>query len=76
MSLSAEQEISSLFVLFDLNADGEITPKEVDQMLMAQKRLNGGLINAVHHLNRPSAPTPYRQASGTPPGREPAPAPA
>ena len=35
MFLSAEQEISSLFALFDLNADGEITPEEVEQVLIA-----------------------------------------
>ena len=35
MALSAEQEISSLFALFDLNADGEITPKEVEHVLIA-----------------------------------------
>ena len=35
MALSAEQEISSLFALFDLNADGEITPEEVEQVLIA-----------------------------------------
>ena len=35
MFLSAEQEISSLFSLFDLNADGEITPEEVEQVLIA-----------------------------------------
>ena len=35
MALSAEQEISSLFALFDLNADGEITPQEVEQVLLA-----------------------------------------
>ncbi|MEI7667248.1 MAG: arginase family protein [Synechococcaceae cyanobacterium ELA263] len=35
MSLPAEQEISSLFALFDLNADGEISPEEVEQVLIA-----------------------------------------
>jgi len=34
MSVSAEQELSSLFDQFDLNSDGEITPEEVEQVLM------------------------------------------
>ena len=39
MSLSAEQEICRLFALFDLNADGEITSEEVEQVLVAFREI-------------------------------------
>jgi Ca2+-binding EF-hand superfamily protein len=52
MALSAEQEISSLFSLFDLNADGEITPKEVEQVLIASAARGRGTPAALSDAGR------------------------